>query len=187
MGGHTRFLGLLAPALLICLIAAPLAAQNALILVVDRERMVSQSEAARSLRRIEIELRDKVQAQLDEVKTALEAEEKELTRRRGELPKEEFETLSRDFDRRVRIERRAAQERGASLQKFIAEAQDVLLNAADPVLSDLRREKGAALLIDAGAAVAHDPAIDVTDEAIARFDAAVSEVTFTPPSDLGLE
>jgi Skp family chaperone for outer membrane proteins len=121
------------------------------------------------------------------VKEKLEAEEKKLTLLRDTTPKEEFEALTRDFDRRVRIERRAAQERGASLQKFISEAQEALLKAADPVLRELRVAKGAALLIDIGAVVAHDPAIDVTDEAIARFDAAVSEVTFTPPDDLGLE
>ena len=193
MTGAARFRRLLSPVLLCCLIAASATAQVAervgvqSLLIVDRERMVAQSEAARDLRRIEIDLREKVQAQLDRVKAALEAEEKELTRLRDEMPKEEFETRSRDFDRRVRIERRTAQERGAALQKFISEAQAALLSAADPVLQDLRREKGAALLIDAGAAVAFDPAIDVTDEAIARFDEAVSEVTFTPPDELGLE
>ncbi len=178
---------LFAPLLACLVIAAGAAAQTPSILVVDRERMVSQSEAARSLRQIEIELRGKVQAQLDETRRALEAEEKELTLLRAELPKAEFDARARDFDRRVRIERRAAQERGALLQKFISEAQQALLEAAGPVLEALRREKGAMLLLDVGAAAAHDPAIDLTDEAISRFDAAISEVTFTPPSGLELE
>lgn len=176
---------LVASAIILVLAAAPAAAQA--VLVIDRERMVTESAAAKALRQIEIDLRARVQSELDKVKDALEAEEKELTRLRDELPKEEFEARSRDFDRRVRIERRAAQERGAILQKFISDAQEELLRAAAPVLAQLRRDRGAAVLLDASVVVAGDPSIDVTDEAIARFDAALSDVTFTPPSGLGLE
>lgn len=154
------------------------------ILVVNKERVIEASAPFAALRRTEQEIRAKVEARLEEVKAQLEAEELELTSLRATLSAEEFQRRTRDFDRRVRQERRDAQERGAMLLRFFNEAQAALRSALPRVLEDLRRDRGATLIVDAGAVLAISSSADVTDEAIALFDAAMGGVTFDPPEEL---
>jgi Skp family chaperone for outer membrane proteins len=163
---------------------APQAEPRPAIIVVNKERVIEASAPFAGLRRTEQEVRARVEAQLEKVKAELEAEELELTRLRATLPNEEFQRRTRDFDRRVREERRDAQERGAMLLRFLNEAQAALRSALPRVLEDLRRDLGAALVVDAGAVLAASDSADVTDEAIARFDAAMKGVTFDPPEEL---
>lgn len=146
--------------------------------------MIEASAPFAALRRTEQEIRAKVEARLEEVKAQLEAEELELTSLRATLSAEEFQRRTRDFDRRVRQERRDAQERGAMLLRFFNEAQAALRSALPRVLEDLRRDRGATLIVDAGAVLAISSSADVTDEAIALFDAAMGGVTFDPPEEL---
>ncbi len=159
-------------------------APPAAILIVNKERVVEASAPAESLRATERRIRARLEAELVRVKSELEAEELELTRLRDTLPREEFQARAVAFDRRVRHEREAAQRRGTLLLNFVSEAQNALRSALPRVLEQLRRDRGATLLLDAGAALAADPDADVTDEAIRRYDAAMEGVSFDPPREL---
>ncbi|WP_072748371.1 OmpH family outer membrane protein [Oceanicella actignis] len=165
--------------------SAPGAARAApLILYVDPDRVIEASAPAAALRRQEAELRARLEAQLARVKAELEAEELELSKLRDTLARDEFNARALAFDRRVRRERAAAQERGAMFVRFVNEARAALASALPRVIEALRRERGAAFVLNAGAALAADPALDATDEAVRRFDAAMDGVTFDPPAEL---
>ena len=174
-------LGLAAPHL------APAAAQaqeGQAILVVDVARVLANSGAAQALTRAEAELRARVEAQLDAVKAELEAEERALAERRPDMIPADFARLGADFDRRVRQERRAAQERGALLLKFMEDGRAALRRRLPLALEELRQRRGAAVVIDAAAVAAWDPDIDATAAAAAIFDEMVGELDFTPPAKL---
>ena len=154
------------------------------MLFVNGAAVVEASEAARALRETERRIRETVQAANERVKAELEAEERELVELRDTLAAEDFEARTRDFDRRVRAERRKAQERGALLLRFVQDARAALLSALPRVMEGLRRELGAAAILDAGVVLAAHPSLDVTEAAVAAYDRAMGEVRFDPPAAL---
>lgn len=176
-----------APGLIAALSPAPAAAQAGGaqgILVVDVAKVLANSNAAQSLTRAEADLRARVEVQLERVKAELEAEERALAERRPDMDPADFARLGADFDRRVRRERRAAQERGALLLKFMEDGRAALRRRLPLALEELRVRRGATVVIDAAAVAAWDPDVDATAAAAAIFDEMVGALDFTPPAKL---
>jgi len=146
--------------------------------------VLEASAPARALAQVEREVRARVQTHNARVKAELEAEEQILVDERARLAPEAFEARALAFDRRVRAERRLAQERGALLLRFVQDARAALGAALPRVLEGLRADMGAAVILDAGAVVAADPGLDVTAAAIARYDREMGGVRFDPPAAL---
>lgn len=157
---------------------------RAAVLIVNRTAVVENSVAAQALRDTERDVRARVQSELDEVKAELEAEEQALTELKQTMDPAEFDERARIFDRRVKEERRDAQERGAILVRFVQEARAALASALPRVLEELRRDAGALVILDSAAVAVADPGLDVTQQAIARYDREMGEVRFDPPADL---
>lgn len=141
------------------------------IVVVSRERILREAKAARRLREAEERMTAQLQAQIDETKEQFAEEEEELTRLRGELPGPEFEARVADFDQRVRLARRVAQERAAILQKGFQDARAAIVAALPSLMERLRVEAGARVVVNADQTLAADADIDLTDRAITLFDA----------------
>ena len=139
--------------------------------IVSRDRILREATAARRLREAEEEITARLQGQIDETKAAFAAEEEELARLRGELPEDEFEERVADFDRRVRLARRNAQDRAAVLQKAFQDARAAIVAALPALMERLRVQAGASVILNAEGVLALDPAVDLTDRAIALFDA----------------
>ncbi len=174
-----RALALAALPILPAWLAAPAGAQeDGGILVVSRKRLLNETRHARALLEAEQRLTAELQSRIDETKSELAAEEQDLARLRSSLPREEFEARTAAFDRRVRHERREAQRQAAALQTAFRTERVKLLEALGKVLEQVRGERGARLILNEEQAMAVDPAIDVTDAVIARFDAMV------PPSEV---
>ena len=163
------------------------------IVVVTVERILRESQIGRELRQAEQSLATRLQARVDAAKAALEAEEVELTKLRVDLTGEEFEERATEFDRRIRLVRREAQERANVLQRAFQEARAALVAALPPVLEKLRVESGAAIVVSADQVLAARPGIDLTGRAIELLDAEGAIVTIPefdlsapliPPSDI---
>ena len=143
------------------------------ILVVSRTRLLNDTKHARALLEAEKRLTAEIQARIDATKRALTAEEQELARLRSTLPRDEFEARTAAFDRRVRQERREAQRQAAVLQTVFRAERVELQEALATVLEQVRAERGASIILNEEQAMAADPAIDITDEVIERFDETV--------------
>ena len=141
------------------------------VVVVSRDRILRESAAARRLRDAEAEMTEKLQRQIDGTKADFAAEEAELARLRGELPEAEFESRVAAFDQRVRLARRGAQERAAALQKGFQDARAIIAAALPGLMERLRVESGAAIVLNADQVLALEPAVDLSDRAIALVDA----------------
>lgn len=141
------------------------------VVVVSRERILREARAARRLRAAEEEMTARLQGQIDETKVQFAEEEEELARLRGELAAAEFEARISDFDQRVRLARRVAQERAAALQKGFQDARVSIVAALPELMERLRVEAGASVVVGADQVLAVDPSVDLTDRAIALFDA----------------
>jgi len=143
------------------------------IFVISRQRLLNESGPTQVLREAEAHLTAELQRQIDEAKAQLAREEAELTRLRNELTPAEMEARATDFDQRVRLTRRLAQERAAAVQGAFQEARAALVLTLPPVLEALRIETGAVAILDADQVLAIDPGHDLTDRAIALFNATV--------------
>ncbi|MEM0988500.1 MAG: OmpH family outer membrane protein [Pseudomonadota bacterium] len=167
---HSRR-SLLAGALAALLLpAAPLHAQGDYA-VISRDRLLNELAAARALRAAETEITRSIQAAIDAAQAELTAEEVELAQARGELAPDVFELRTADFDRRLRYLRRTTQERVARINTGFQRARAQIIAALPQVLEQLRQEAGVRIIIDADAVFAADPSLDLTDRAIALYDA----------------
>ena len=179
-----RFLAGLAAAPLVLLASGLPRAQEApprRVLVVSRRRIMRETEAARTLRQREETLSTAFEEELESAKAALAARETELTRLRAELDPEAFSKLTEEFDRKVRTVRRRSQRRAAELQRAFRDARDALRGRIAPILIDLLRERGADIVLDAESILVAAPAVDVTEDVIARFDAEVASPALDLP------
>jgi len=78
-----------------------------------------------------------------------------------------------EFDRNVRRERRQTQHRAAALQNAFRNARRQFVDALGPVMEEVRIARGASIILNADQVLTADPAVDVTDEVIARVDATL--------------
>ncbi len=156
------------------------------VIVVSRERVLQDTVAGRALRAAERDLGAAFEARVDAAKSALDAEEAELARIRGQLGRDEFESRAAAFDRRVRRARRLSQKQAAELQRSVRLARDRLAAQLGPVLIEILRQTGASVVLDAGQILVASPMVDATDEAIRLFDERVAapEIALPDPEPL---
>jgi Skp family chaperone for outer membrane proteins len=158
------------------------AGDQLVILVVSRKRLLNDTAHARALLEAEIEMTAKLQRRVDAVKAELTAEEQELAILRTTLDREVFDARVAEFDRKVRRQRRETQQRAALLQSSFRVERLKLVEALGPLLEEARVARGASMILNADQALVSDPAIDITAEVIARFNATVEPPTIP---DLG--
>jgi Skp family chaperone for outer membrane proteins len=179
--------GLAVAALLAVLLAVPrpAGAQEALpsaILTIDQDRLFIESRFGKASRERELNAARALEAENARIEADLVAEEQELTRRRSVLPADEFSALATTFDEKV-VRIRAEQDAKA---RDLARARDgdrqEFFRAVAPLLGDLLVERQAALIIDKSATIISLTAIDVTDAAIARVDAALGSGAQAEPA-----
>lgn len=142
------------------------------VLVIDSQRLFSESLLGQ---RIEAEVnaaRAQLQAENDQIAEALRAEELELTQRRPGLAAEEFRALADAFDSKAQ---RIRGERAAELQQLgqrLDQERQAFLTAVVPVLEEIMREAGAAILLEQREVLLHVRVVDVTRLAIERVNEA---------------
>lgn len=150
------------------------------ILTLDDERFFADSVFGKSV----IARQERAsRALIDEnrrIEAALEAEEKDLTIRRTTLSREEFAPLAEAFNEKVEGIRKAQDAKTRDLQRGFDADRQRFLEAARPVLAEVMGARGAVAIIDSRAVFVGFDNIDVTDEAIARLDAAVAEGRLAP-------
>ena len=110
-----------------------------------------------------------------EIEATLEREERSLTERRPTMPVDEFRALAEQFDARATAIREARYAKEQALPKVFEEGRARFFEAATPVLFDIMRGAGAAVILDRRSVFASAVALDVTDEAIAEIDARIGD------------
>ena len=110
------------------------------------------------------------------------AEEQALTDQRKSLTPEEFSSRAAAFDEKVE---RIRAEQDAKAQALVAkrdEERKAFLQVAGPVLNEILGERRATAILDKRLVIVSLSAIDITDEAIAKLNAALAEPADAPPA-----
>ncbi|MEO0389768.1 MAG: OmpH family outer membrane protein [Pseudomonadota bacterium] len=145
------------------------------ILIVDSERVFRDSLFGRRVA-AEVEAQSAELAQENQrIAAALAEEERDLTAQRPELPPEDFRALAEAYDLRVQETRRAQIAKSEALDAQVEAEERAFFSAAAPVLETLMREAGAAVVLEKDRVLLSATAIDITDAAITRIDAAIGD------------
>ena len=169
-------------------VAAPVAAQEAglpraPILMIDRNRLFTESAFGRAAEaRFEAESEALIAENL-RLEQALEAEERELTDQRATLEPEAFQTLAQEFDAKTEAIRAAQDTKSRAITAQRDADRQRFLQAAVPVLGELMSDAGAVAIFDKEMVILSLRGVDITDEAIARIDAALGDGTTLPLVD----
>jgi Skp family chaperone for outer membrane proteins len=151
------------------------------VLTIDADRLLAESAFGRALA-AEVDTAARGLAEENRrIEADLLAEEKDLTERRGMMSPDEFRPMADAFDEKVQRLRSEQDEKERALADLREEGRQRFFREAVPVLSEIVRERGALVLLDRRDVFLSADAIDVTDIAIARIDAAVAPPDETAP------
>ncbi len=177
MGRRLRWLG---PALVALAMVGPALAQEigpqplaAPVLTLDQDRFFVESAFGRAVVEREREALRRLDEENQRIEAELIAEEQALTELRRTLPPEDFAARATAFDEKVERIRDEQDAKAAALTSGRDAERQKFLQAAIPVLGELLNEKQAVAILDKSTIILSLSAIDVTDEAIARVDAAL--------------
>jgi Skp family chaperone for outer membrane proteins len=168
-------------------LAGPVAGQglslgesDAPILTVDQDRLYLGSAWGR---RVAAETEAEVQALSAEnraLEAQLAAEEQALTERRGSLTPEEFRAEADAFDARAVQVRRDQDAKERDLLRNRDAERQRFFGAALPVMGQAMQDRGALVILDRRSVFLALEVLDVTDDFIARIDAAIGDGTEPP-------
>lgn len=142
------------------------------VLTIDSDRVYAASLVGQ---RIGAELETRLQDLVTEnrrIEAELETEEKSLTQLRATLPVAEFRALADAFDEKVQTIRDQQDAKQRELQTLRENDRRVFVDAITPILSAIGNERGALLILERRDVLLSADSIDITDEAIARINAA---------------
>lgn len=150
------------------------------VLTLDPDRLFAESAFGQRLAAEIGRASERLAAENREIETRLTAEERSLTARRTTLPPEEFRALADAFDAKVSRLRQEQDAKALALQRREEESRQNFSRRALPVLLDLTAELGAQVVLDTRAVLLSASGIEITDQALARIDAALGDGSTAP-------
>ena len=179
--------GLAASLAALSLFAAPavFAADATTVVALDRTRLIAQSAAGKSIQAQLQSIGKSVEAELEPEAKGLEAELESIQTLGKGLTMEQLKgraDIKAKVDSLNKRKNAFDQKRAKRTQEVIAtqnKADEDFEKAAQPILSEIIKERGAQLVVDLREVVFVDPKIDITQDAITKLDAAVKTIAVT--------
>jgi Skp family chaperone for outer membrane proteins len=145
--------------------------------VIDYHRILRDAKAARSIRE-QVESRRRLyQEQIAKEEQRLHELDKELAAQRSDLTAEALAARREAFERDVAAVQRMAQERRRQLDQVAAAAGSEVRSAMIEVVGELADARGFNLVLPTSGLLMFSPEIDLTEDALARLDAKLPNVT----------
>lgn len=168
-------------------VTAPERAFRSPVLSIDQQRLFEDSSFGKSsLAQLERASRD-LQAEIRKIESDLEIEERLLTERRSTMPPADFLPLAAAFDEKVEKIRDAWGAKDRELKRQREQDQQRFYETAVPVLAALMQEFEAVILVDKANVILSLDRVDITQVAIDRIDARLTDAPalapITPPAN----
>ncbi|KPA22722.1 Outer membrane protein (OmpH-like) [Shimia sp. SK013] len=148
---------------------------GASILVIESDRMFTESLFGQRVAADLAQLRADLIVRNAQMEDALTEEEQELTEKRKTMSAAEFSVLAKAFDVKVRGIRAEQDAKFRELNELNERERGVFVQAARPILSELMRETGAALILERRTVLVSSDRVDITQEAIVRLNASLGD------------
>ncbi len=154
--------------------------QAGTILTIEPDRLIAGTKYGQAVQSRLDAVAAALQAENRQIDADLETEEVALTARRGTVPAAEFRVLAEAFDAKVEGIRSTQEGKGRTLTQSREAERQKVLQAAVPILAELMAQKGAVAILDKSSVFLSFDRNDVTDEAIAKLDAALGDGSAAP-------
>ena len=140
------------------------------VLVLNQDRLLTDSEAGRRILADENATWQKHEAEGVELEQILEAEERELSELRDTLPLEDFQQRAVAFDEKVVRIRQDFAERSDTLARELDTRRKAFISEVVPFITQIMGERGASLVFEQRGVLISLPQVDITLEVIRRID-----------------
>ncbi len=163
-----------------------LAAQRlpeAVVAVVDYQRLLRESKAAQSIR-AQIEARRKrYQEEITAKEQELLEQDRELSRQRALLSPEAFQQRRRAFEEEAARVQRLVQERRRELDTASAQAYAVVRDAILEIIGGMAESRGFNLVLPSSTVLLFSPKLDLTEEVLEELNRRLPEVKVPAPDN----
>ncbi len=147
------------------------------IIVIDTQRILRESEAVRSIQQQVGEQRNAYQNALKEKEKALREKDQELMRQSTILSAEVFSQKKRELEGQVSALQREIQEKRRALDKVFAEGMREVQAALVDITRDIAEARKADLVLQRATVVYVRPEMEITEEALEKLNASLSSVS----------
>ena len=147
----------------------------------DVQKLLTESKAGKNIQEQLEAQKNKFLAELSKQEQKLRDDEKAIGEKRSEMKQEEFSKKAKEFENELADTRRRAQERKKALEESAAAGIVKLRNEILKVVQGIADEKGYSLVINKQIVVVSGKDMDITGEALARLDKAISKIALQMP------
>lgn len=147
------------------------------ILIVDRQQLVEQSKAGKTIPdqvdKVKQSIQKELQAEADKLKKDIEDYQKNASLMSDEVRKQKEQELA------IRQQISLPQQEQIMQQAFVAAVQNAetkILLESQPILKDIVEKRGATILLDRSAVMYASAETDITQEVLAALDKKISSV-----------
>lgn len=173
-----HYVVLIAAAAMLCGLGAPASAETK-IAVVDVQKIMRDSSAAKSIRS-QLESKQKAfQAEIKKKEEEMQAQEKSLAGQRATLSPEAFEKKVNEFRTKATKMQKDVQAKKSSLDSGFEKSLNDIQQVVNQVITDLAKEKSFNLAIPSGQLLYAEPGMDITAEVLSRLNSKLPKVTVT--------
>ena len=149
---------------------------NPKIIVIDVQKIMTQSDAAKSVRSQVEGLRKGVQDDVSKQESALKSDQDNLIKQQGKLSQDEFNKQRQAFEQKVASTRKNVDGKVASLDRGVNKASGQIEQELQKLLFDMAKDKGAGLVLPKQAILVAETSMDFTDEALAELNKRLPRV-----------
>lgn len=151
------------------------------IAVVDVQKIMQDSEAAKGVQTVIEGRRDEYQKEITGLEEKLRSAEQELRKQQTVLSPDALANKRKGFEKQVADVQRTVQARKRALDAGLSEAMGAVQKAMLDIIADVSREKGANVVLARHQFVIIDTKLDVTDTVMQRLNARLPKVIVNIP------
>lgn len=152
------------------------------IVVVDMGRIAAESAASKSA---EPQLKAKfesVQARAKTLGDQFRGEYENLQKAQPSMAKEAFQAKAKELQQRQVTAENEVRGKEQDYARSVQYVRQQILEAVNPIITAVMREKGASLALDRDVTLATAASLDVTNDVMTRLNAALPRVNVNPPA-----
>lgn len=155
--------------------------------VIDQQRVMADSTAARAASTQKDKFQDVYQAFTADEEKRLRVLDEKLSTERGTLSSEMFNARMTEFQSQVNEFQKLLQLKRRNLERAYAQAITEVQNTVVRITEEVATERGMNLVLYRSQAFLFDPKMDLTNEVIARLNRVLPSVTMTDPEKIDTE
>lgn len=155
--------------------------------VIDQQRVMAESTAARSINAQKEKFQDIYQAFTAEEEKRLRVLDEGLSADRASLSPELFNTRMADFQGQVTEFQKLLQQKRRNLERSYAQAITEVQNTVIRLTDEIAAERGMNIVLYRSQVFLFDPKLDVTNDVVTRLNRVLPSVTMADPEKLEAE